>query len=76
MCTTMQNNETPFCPRLKMTERFFPVPQGHLNKLSGGGSLRGLLVQLLKKMLVVYKERLKKESRQSEYYRQLRILNP
>ena len=46
-----------------------------LNKLSGGVSLRGLLVQLLKKMLVAYKERLKKESRQIEYYRQLHILN-
>ena len=33
-------------------------------------------MQLLKKMLVAYKDRLKKESRQIEYYRQLRILNP
>ena len=33
-------------------------------------------MQLLKKMLVAYKDRLKKESRQVEYYRQLRILNP
>ena len=34
-------------------------------------------VQLLTKMLVAYcKERLKKEPRQIEYYRQLRILNP
>ena len=33
-------------------------------------------MQLLKKMLVAYKDRLQKESRQIEYYRQLRILNP
>ena len=33
-------------------------------------------MQLLKKILVAYKDTLKKESRQIEYYRQLRILNP
>ena len=26
---TMQNDETPFCPRLKMTEWFLPVPHGY-----------------------------------------------
>ena len=45
--TTMQNDETPCCPSLKMT-----------------------------KLLMAYKERLKKESKQIEYYRLLRIVNP
>ena len=58
------------------SEKFSPRIQDVLNKLSTGGTLRGLPVQLLKKMLVAYKDRLKKESRQIEYYRQLRIGNP
>ena len=58
------------------SETFSPRIEDLLNKLSGGGSLRSLLLQLLKKMLVAYKDRLKKESRQIEFYRQLRILNP
>ena len=28
MCTAVQSDETRFCPRLEMTERFLPVPQG------------------------------------------------
>ena len=58
------------------SETFSPRIEDPLNKLSGGGSLRSLLLQLLKKMFVAYKDRLKKESRQIEFYRQLRILNP
>ena len=58
------------------SETFSPRIEDLLNRLSGGGSLRSLLLQLLKKMLVAYKNRLKKESRQIEFYRQLRILNP
>ena len=58
------------------SETFSPRIEDLLNKLSGGGSLRSLFLQLLKKTLVAYTDRLKKESRQIEYYRQLRILNP
>ena len=69
----------PHCEKKRSTsesETFSPRIEDLLNKLSGGGSLRSLLLQLLKKMLVAYKDRLKKESRQIEFYRQLRILNP